>query len=75
MGFDMQASWRIITHERKRRGCNKTELAALMGTSTSSVSRMDRQGYYPSLDGIVRLADAWDVSVDYLLGRVQQAVS
>ncbi|WP_158871473.1 helix-turn-helix domain-containing protein [Antarcticirhabdus aurantiaca] len=54
---------------RAFRGLSVGELAAAAGVSSSSVSHLESGDRVPSIDGLVRLADALHVSTDSLLGR------
>jgi transcriptional regulator with XRE-family HTH domain len=48
-------------------GVNGAELAALSGVSAATISRYLNGLRQPTVDNIIRLADALDVSTDYLL--------
>ncbi|MDR2131928.1 MAG: helix-turn-helix transcriptional regulator [Clostridiales Family XIII bacterium] len=54
---------------RIKKGLNQKELAERIDMQESTISRYenDRRSY--QWDGLVKLADALDTSVDYLLGR------
>lgn len=45
------------------------ELAAALGISATTLSRYEHGKFEPSLDVIVKMADHFGVSVDYMLGR------
>lgn len=62
---------------RQRRGLSQQELAVKAGLPASSISHFEGGGRKPSFDNLRRLANALDVSTDYLLGRVDelQAIS
>jgi len=62
---------------RNRRGLSQQELAARTGLPPSSISHFEGGARKPSFDNLRRLANALEVSTDYLLGRVEelQAIS
>lgn len=55
---------------RQLRDLNQEGLAQLSGLQASAVSHFETGGRKPSFDNLKRLADALDVTTDYLLGRV-----
>ena len=62
---------------RQARGLSQQELANRAGLPASSISHFEGGGRKPSFDNLRRLANALEVSTDYLLGRVEelQAIS
>ena len=55
---------------REMRGLTQAELGAKAEMAAASVSHFETGQRVPSLDSLVKLADALAVSVDALLGRV-----
>jgi len=55
---------------REKRGLNQAELAKRAGLQDSAISHFETGTRKPSFDNLRRLADALDVTTDYLLGRV-----
>ena len=55
---------------REKRGLNQGELASRAGLQASAISHFETGTRKPSFDNLRRLADALDVTTDYLLGRV-----
>lgn len=55
------------------RGFTQGELGARAGMAAASVSHFETGQRVPSLDSLVKLADALEVSVDALLGRAPVA--
>ena len=51
------------------RHMNKSELAKAVGVSSGNLSDWANGRSQPSIDKLIRLADYFDVSVDYLVGR------
>jgi transcriptional regulator with XRE-family HTH domain len=61
-------SLRDRVHElRKERGWSQAELASRIGADAGQISRYENGRITPSADAIVRLAEAFDVTTDYLL--------
>jgi transcriptional regulator with XRE-family HTH domain len=54
---------------REMRGLTQGELGMRAGIAAASVSHFETGQRLPSLDSLVKLADALQVSVDALLGR------
>ncbi len=54
---------------REMRGLTQGELGKRAGIAAASVSHFETGQRVPSLDSIVKLSDALEVSVDALLGR------
>ena len=59
---------------RKKRGITQEQLAAHLGVSPQAVSKWEN-GSFPDGDLLPRLADYFEVSIDYLYGRAQEKVS
>lgn len=57
---------------RELRKLSQSELAERAGFQPSAVSHFETGRRSPSFDNLKRLADALDVTTDYLLGRVDQ---
>lgn len=56
---------------REYRGLNQGELAQKAGMQPSAISHFETGTRKPSFDNLRILADALDVTTDYLLGRVE----
>ena len=54
---------------RERRGWSQAELAQKSGLQPTAISHFETGGRSPSFDNLRRLADALNVSTDYLIGR------
>lgn len=59
-----------LREARERRKLNQGELADKAGFQASAISHFETGTRKPSFDNLKRLADALDVTTDYLLGRV-----
>ncbi len=57
---------------RDMRGLSQTELADKTGLQPSAISHFETGGRSPSFDNLKRLADALNVTTDYLLARADQ---
>lgn len=58
-----------LRQARERRELNQIQLAERAGLQPSAVSHFETGGRKPSFDNLRRLADALNVTTDYLLGR------
>lgn len=58
-----------LRRNRKMRGLTQAELGAKAGIAAASVSHFETGQRVPSLESLVRLADALELSTDALLGR------
>lgn len=61
-----------IRRLRQERGLRQEELGRRVGASKQSVSNWENGNIAPSIDLLLRLADFFGVSTDYLLGREDQ---
>lgn len=57
---------------REEKGLKQAELAELMGIVERQYQRYERGEGEPKLAGWILLADFFDVSMDYLIGRSDQ---
>lgn len=58
-----------LLEQRKFYNMTQREIASELGISQPSYIRYEKGLAEPSLANLVKLADIFDVSVDYLLGR------
>ena len=61
--------WARLRTLRKRRGWTQSDLAKQCSVSPQVISNWERQYSTPDANAVARLADIFDVSVDYLMGR------
>lgn len=61
-----------LREERKRMGLTQEELGHLLGKQKSFISRMELYGQHLSVPILDRLADIFECSTDYLLGRTDR---
>ena len=57
---------------RERRRVSRRVLADLCGVSKSTMSRYERGEQEPAARVVVELADYFDVTTDYLMGRTEK---
>lgn len=57
---------------RKSKGLKQAEMAEIMGIVPRQYQRYERGEGEPSLSGWIFLADFFDVSLDYLVGRSER---
>lgn len=57
-----------ISSLRKQKGLNRDELGKIVGTSGAVIGRYERDEITPSVEIAKKMADALDVSLDYLTG-------
>jgi len=53
---------------RMCRGLNQVEMAKIFGVTKQSVSNWENENIMPSVDMLVKIADFFNVSTDFLLG-------
>lgn len=51
---------------------SQDELAQMLGTSTVAIAKWETGKKEPGIAGIIRLCNLFDVSADYLIGRVDE---
>ena len=54
---------------REERGLKQTEMADICGVKVRSYQRYEHGDSYPEVPGLLFLADYFQVSLDYLMGR------
>lgn len=62
-------AWVTLIELRKKRGMSQEELADKIGVSQKSVSKYEKQDVRPSWEAMLNIANLFNVSIDYLLGR------
>lgn len=60
----------ILKQLRKERSLTQAELAKTLELDKSSIAKYESADVTPSPDILIKLADIFGVTVDYLLGRV-----
>lgn len=54
---------------RKERGLKQAEMADILGIKERSYQCYEYRERYPDFPGLIAIADFFDVSLDYLVGR------
>lgn len=62
----------IITQLRDKKGISQSELADKSGVSRVMIGKYERGEAIPSIDAAKKIADALEVSLDYLVGNTSQ---
>jgi transcriptional regulator with XRE-family HTH domain len=58
---------RRITELRKKKGWSQTELAKQVSASREAIGKYERDEAQPSVETAKKIADAFDVTLDYLV--------
>lgn len=61
----------MIAELRQDSGMNQKNLADVLKVSVATISHYESGKSYPDLDTLIRIANYFGVSVDYLLGRTR----
>lgn len=64
-----------IKNLRLSKGLNQVQLAEKLGVKKQSISNWENDNIMPSIEMLVRIADFFEVSTDYLLGRESRETS
>ena len=59
----------LIKEQREKEGLSQKELAVKIGVKQNTISQYENNVKKPSYKTLVLLADYFEVSTDYLLGR------
>ena len=65
----------MIQELRKDRNLDQKDLAKLLNVTTGTISNYETGTHSPSYESVIKLADYFDVSVDYLLGHTKLSCS
>ena len=63
-----------VVQIRKRLKMSQEDLAKKIGTSAPVVGRYERNEIRPSIGVAAKIADALDVTIDFLAGRAEEAI-
>lgn len=64
-----------LRQAREKREWSQAELASRAGFQVSAISHFEKGRRTPSADNLQRLSDALGVSIDFLLGRVDETTA
>lgn len=56
---------------RKKKGLSQLRLATDLNTTQNTISRYETGEREPGIDELITIADYFNVSVDYLIGRTE----
>ncbi len=59
---------------RKQKKLSQSALGKMIGTSGDVIGRYERGDISPSVDVVIKIADALESSVDYLIGKTSLAL-
>lgn len=59
----------ILTEERKKRGYTQEDVAKYLNIARGSYAKYETGTNTPTTENIIKLADLYSLSTDYLLGR------
>lgn len=65
----------LLARLRKERGILQKELAAYLNVTVATISNYEKGVHTPDYETLVKLADFFDVSTDYLLHRTDYRAS
>ena len=63
-----------ITSLRKKKGLSQAALGKMVGTSGDIIGRYERGVISPSIDVIIKIAEALSISLDYLVGKISMEI-
>lgn len=58
-----------LRHLRESKGLEREELAKILNLGYHAIAKYENNERFPSQDTLVKIADFFKVSIDYLLGR------
>ncbi len=59
----------ILKEERKKRNLTQAEVSKKLSLSQSAYAKYETGDAIPTTESLIKLADFYNLSVDYLLGR------
>lgn len=65
----------ILQELRKDKGWKQSDLAQKLGLSKSAIGSYESGVSEPSFDNLIRIADLFNVNIDYLLGHYRDKTS
>jgi len=60
---------------RKKKRLSQAALGTIIGTSGDVIGRYERGDITPSIDVVIKIADALEISIDYLVGRSKTLIN
>lgn len=71
----MAAFGELLAELRQDKGLTQKQLGKILSVSTGTISNYENGVHYPDLENLIILADYFQVSTDYLLGRKGYSLS
>ncbi len=71
----MRAFGEILVELRESKRMTQCQLAKIIHVTPGTISNYEKGVHYPDVEKLTDLADLFDVSVDYLLGRCESDLS
>ena len=68
-GVSLTKFGEILMQLRQEKHLSQAELGHIIYVSGGTISNYEKGVHYPDVEKLVRLADYFNVSIDYLLGR------
>lgn len=65
----------MLSELRKDKNLTQRQLGDIIFVTNRTISNYEKNNYLPDVDKIIKLADFFDVTVDYLLGRCAKNLS
>ncbi len=65
----------ILKELREKKGFTQEQLAAVLHLSKNAISHYEKGINSPNIDTLAKIADTFDVSVDYLIGRTSVPIT
>lgn len=62
---------KVLSELRKEKGLKREDLANLLGCSAAAIGNYENDNRSPDFDTLVRIADYFNTTTDYLLGRTE----
>ena len=59
----------LLAELRNDRGWNQKTLGDMLNVSVSTISNYETGIHYPDMDNVMKIAEIFDVSLDYLFGK------
>lgn len=61
----------IIRELRKDKNLTQKELANILDVTNGTISNYEKEEHEPSIEALKKLADYFEVSIDYIIGRIR----
>ena len=74
-GVSLTKFGEILMQLRQEKHLSQAELGHIIYVSGGTISNYEKGVHYPDVEKLVRLADYFNVSIDYLLGRSTSKLS